>query len=137
MPDLTGGCLCGRVRYTLSGDPVFSGLCHCRNCQRYTGSAFETVVAFPSASVSIEGELKTYNDTGDSGQQVRRRFCPNCGSGVVAEADVLPDVSLVLAGTLDDPSAFAPAMEIYCASAQSWVHAGGERPRFDKMPPPP
>jgi len=137
MPDLTGGCLCGRVRYTLSGDPVFSGLCHCRNCQRYTGSAFEVVVAFPSASVSIDGGLKTYNDTGDSGQQVRRRFCPNCGSGVVAEADVLPDVSLVLAGTLDDPSAFAPAMEIYCASAQSWVHAGGERPRFDKMPPPP
>lgn len=137
MPDLTGGCLCRRVRYTVSGDPAFSGLCHCRNCQRYTGSAFEAVVAFPSASVSIDGGLKTYNDTGNSGQQVRRRFCPNCGSGVVAEADVLPDVLLMLAGTLDDPSAFAPAMEIYCASAQPWVHAGSERPRFDKMPPPP
>jgi hypothetical protein len=135
MANLTGGCLCGRVRYTLSGDPVFSGLCHCRNCQRYTGSAFEAVVAFPSASVSVQGELKTYNDTGDSGQQVRRRFCANCGSGVIAEADVLPDVTIVLAGTLDDPAAYTPAMEIYCSSAQPWVHAGGERPRFPKMPP--
>ena len=59
MSDMTGGCLCGQVRYTLSGEPIFSGLCHCRNCQRYTGSAFETTIAFPSSSVSIEGELKT------------------------------------------------------------------------------
>jgi hypothetical protein len=137
MPDLTGGCLCGRVRYMLSGEPAFSGLCHCRNCQRYTGSAFEPVVAFPSNSVNIRGELKTYIDTGDSGGQVRRRFCPNCGSGVVAEVDILPGMLLVLAGTLDDPAAFTPAMEIYCGSAQHWVHAGGERPRFEKMPPPP
>ena len=135
MANLTGGCLCGRVRYTLSGDAAFSGLCHCRNCQRYTGSAFEAVVAFPSASVSLQGELKTYNDTGDSGQTVHRRFCPNCGSGVIAEADILPGVMIVLAGTLDDPATYTPAMEIYCSSAQPWVHAGGERARFPKMPP--
>ena len=135
MADLTGGCLCGRVRYTLSGEPAFTALCHCRNCQRYTGSSFEAVVAYPSASVSQQGELKTYNDTGDSGQQVRRRFCPNCGSGVIAEADVLPGVTIILAGTLDDASSYKPGMEIYCGSAQPWVHAGDERTRFPKMPP--
>lgn len=93
------------------------------------------MVAFPSASVSLQGELKTYNDTGDSGQPVHRRFCPNCGSGVIAEADILPGVTIVLAGTLDDPTSYVPAMEIYCSSAQPWVHAGGERARFPKMPP--
>ena len=103
MPEITGGCLCGRVRYTVTGEPAFSSLCHCRNCQRYTGSAFETVIAFPTASVNVHGELKTYADTGDSGKPVYRRFCPNCGSGVIAEADVLPGVMLVLAGTLDVP----------------------------------
>ena len=92
-------------------------------------------MVYPSASVNLQGELKTYNDTGDSGQQVRRRFCPNCGSGVIAEADVLPGVTIVLAGTLDDPSAYTPGMEIYCGSAQPWVHAGDERTRFPKMPP--
>ena len=135
MADLTGGCLCGQVRYTVSGEPAFTGVCHCRNCQRYTGSAFEPVVAFPSASVSLTGELKTYKDKGDSGKEVRRRFCPNCGSGVIAEVDILPGLTLVLAGTLDDTAAYTPAMEIYCSSAQPWVHAGAERPRFPKMPP--
>jgi hypothetical protein len=135
MADLQGGCLCGRVRYRVSGEPAFTGVCHCRNCQRYTGSAFEPVLAFPSAAITVQGDLKTYNDTGDSGKEVRRRFCPNCGSGVIAEGDVLPGLTLVLAGTLDDPSAFNPAMEIYCSSAQPWVHGGSDRPRFPKMPP--
>ena len=66
MTDITGGCLCGRVRYTLRGEPALSGFCHCRNCQRYTGSSFETFVAYPSDAVTIQGELKTYRDTGDS-----------------------------------------------------------------------
>ena len=60
MTNLIGGCLCGSVRYVASGDPAFTGICHCRNCQRYTGSAFEPVLGFPSAAVSIQGELKTY-----------------------------------------------------------------------------
>ena len=134
MANITGGCLSGRVRYTVTGEPAFSGLCHCRNCQRYTGSAFEALIAFPAASVSVQGELKTYDDTGDSGQPVHRHFCPNCGSGVVNEVDVLPGVMIVLAGTLDDPAAFKPAMDVYWSSAQPWVHASVERKRFPKMP---
>jgi hypothetical protein len=134
MPEITGRCLCGRVRYTVTGEPAFSGLCHCRNCQRYTGSAFETVIAFPSSSVSVQGELKTFEDTGDSGKRVYRRFCPNCGSGIIAEADMLPGVRLVLAGTLDDLAAFKPTMDVYWSSAQPWVQTGGERKRFPKMP---
>ena len=134
IANITGGCLCGRVRYTVTGEPAFSGLCHCRNCQRYTGSAFEALIAFPAASVSVQGELKTYDDTGDSGQPVHRRFCPNCGSGVVNEVDVLPGVTIVLAGTLDDPAAFKPTMDVYWSSAQPWVHTSSERTRFPKMP---
>ena len=52
MANITGGCLCGRVRYTVTGEPAFSGLCHCRNCQRCTGSAFEALIAFPAAGSS-------------------------------------------------------------------------------------
>ena len=134
MADLTGGCLCGRVRYTLTGVPALNGLCHCRNCQRYTGSTFEAVTVYPSASVTVQGDLKTYNDTGDSGKALYRRFCPNCGSGVMAEAEVMPDLTIVLAGTLDDPAAYTPSVEIYCSSAQPWFHADTERKRFAKMP---
>jgi hypothetical protein len=134
MANMTGGCLCGRVRYTVTGVPAFSGICHCRNCQRYTGSAFETLMAFPAEAVSLQGELKTYADIGDSGQTLHRRFCPNCGSGVVAEPDILPGMMVVLAGTLDDPAMFKPTMDLYWSRAQAWVQAGGERTRFPKMP---
>ena len=134
MADMTGGCLCGRVRFTATGEPAFSGICHCHNCQRYTGSAFEPVIAFPSAAVSVQGELKTYEDTGDSGKPMHRRFCPNCGSGLIAEADIMPGMTMILAGSLDDASAFTPAMEIYCSSAQPWTQTPTERQRFPKMP---
>ena len=62
----TGGCLCGRVRYTVEGQPNFAAVCHCRSCQRYTGSAFEPVMVFPSQAVEVHGDLKTYDDVGDS-----------------------------------------------------------------------
>ncbi len=104
MTETTGGCLCGRVRYTATGEPAFSGICHCRNCQRFTGSAFETTIGFPTSSVSVQGELKTYDEISDAGRAVRRRFCPNCGSGVIAEADAFPGITIFLAGSLDDPN---------------------------------
>ena len=126
--------VCVGVRYTLSGEPALSGLCHCRNCQRYTGSAFEPVMVFPSTNFSVQGELKTYEDKGDSGKAVLRRFCPNCGSGISAEAEAMPRLAIVLVGGFDDPSVFTPTMEIFCNSAQPWVHAGGERKQFPKMP---
>jgi len=134
MSDATGGCLCGRVRYVAADEPAFSAVCHCRNCQRFTGSAFETTIGFPTSSVSVQGDLTTFNQTSASGQPVRRRFCPNCGSGVIAEADAFPGITIFLTGTLDDPATYKPTMEIYCSSAQPWVHAGGERTRFAKMP---
>jgi hypothetical protein len=136
MANTTGSCLCGRVRYTATGEPAFSAVCHCRSCQRFTGSAFETRIGFPTAAVSVRGELKTYNEISDSGRLVRRRFCPNCGSGVIAEAEACPGITIFLAGTLDDPALYRPTMELYCSSAQPWVHAGGERRRFARMPPP-
>ncbi len=129
-----GGCLCGAVRYSCEGECVFSCLCHCRNCQRYTGSSFETVLAYPSSHVAVTGKLTTYRDTGDSGKPVLRNFCPVCGSGIFAVAEALPGLTLVLAGTLDDPAQFKPTMEVYCDSAQPWTLAGGERTRHAKMP---
>ena len=130
----SGGCLCGRVRYTLTGEPLRSGLCHCRDCQRFTGSAFEPVLFFPAAALDLQGELKTFDVAGRSGKTVHRRFCPNCGSGIITEAEARPGMILVAAGTLDDPTGFTPSVEIFCDDAQPWVHSGGERKRFPTVP---
>jgi hypothetical protein len=136
MPQIVGGCLCGKVRYSANVEPAFIGVCHCRDCQKFTGSAFATVVAVPKDSLSIQGRLTTYSKPGDTGQALERRFCPECGSGIVDEAAVMPGVVMINVGTLDDSSWVKPAMQIYCDSAQSWVHLGGEMQRFPKMPMP-
>src|SRR5882724_2171463 len=133
---IEGGCLCGKVRYSADSDPAFVGLCHCKNCQKGTGTAFSLVVALPKPTLNIQGTLKTFTGRGDSGKATYRRFCPECGSALIDEAEIMPDVAMILAGTLDDASWIKPAMEIYCDSAQPWVSLGGERQRFPKMPMP-
>ena len=92
------------------------------------------MVAVPQAALSIEGTPKSYTSTGDSGKQVVSRFCPNCGSTLLSEAELMPGVSIIRGGTLDDRSWLSPAMEIYCDSAQPWVQLGGGMQRFPKMP---
>jgi len=131
-----GGCLCGKVQYTISADPVFSGVCHCKDCQKSSGSAFGAVVAVPSQGFSVTGELKTYVGHGESGKETRRRFCPNCGSSVVLEADAAPGLALVQIGTLDNPSAVKPGMHIYCQSKLDWMVIPEGVGAFPKMPPP-
>ena len=134
MPDIVGGCLCGKVRYSAKGDPAFVGVCHCKDCQKFTGSAFSVVLGVPKPAVSIEGNVATFTKTGDSGKSTYRRFCAACGSSIADEADVMPDIVMLSSGTLDDPSWIKPAMQIYCDSAQPWVHLQGEMQSFPKMP---
>ncbi len=68
MAEFTGSCLCGTVRYTADGEPAFVGICHCRKCQRATGSAFASVVGMPEAAVTITSTAATFRDSGDSGK---------------------------------------------------------------------
>lgn len=132
---IEGGCLCGKVRYTADAEPAFVGICHCKNCQKASGAAFATVVAIPSSTLSVSGSAKRYADKGDSGKTLHRVFCPECGSSLMDEAEAMPGVSMILVGTLDDPSWIKPTTEIFCDSAQPWVSLAGERQRFPKMPP--
>lgn len=134
MPQIEGGCLCGKVRYSGNAEPIFVGVCHCTDCQHFTGSAFATVLAVPVASLKLSGSLKTFTKSGDTGKPIHRRFCPECGSGVIDEADALPGMAMVNVGTLDDRNWVTPQSEIYCDSAQPWVHLGGELKRFAKTP---
>jgi hypothetical protein len=133
---IEGGCLYGKVRYSADAEPAFVGLCHCKDCQKETGTAFNVVVGIPMPALSLQGALKTFTSPGGSGKEVHRRFCPECGTVILSEPDAFSGVAIIRAGTLDDPSGLEPKMEIYCDSAQPWVQLGGERQRFPKMPPP-
>ena len=134
MADIKGSCRCGQVSYTSSADPVFVGICHCRSCQKSTGTSYATVVAVPAASLTVSGTTKRFDDTGDTGQPTHRDFCPNCGSAVTQSADIMAGLTMVTAGTLDNPDALQPAMQIYCDSALPWAKIP-DMQGFPKMPP--
>jgi hypothetical protein len=65
-----------------------------------------------------------------------RQFCPDCGASLYTTVELMPGVAMLTAGTLDDSSNYKPGMQIYCDSAQSWVHLGGDIKAFPKMPGP-
>ena len=135
MPEtITGGCLCGAVRYTSAAQPIVSANCHCRDCQRASGGAYASAVILPRAAVAITGPVKYFEVKGESGNTVRRGFCPECGSRLFGMPDVAPQIMSVMAGSLDDPSGFRPAMNIYTQSAQPWVHLDPALPKFPRAP---
>ncbi len=125
----TGGCLCGRVRYSFGGSPLLTAICHCRNCQRQSGSAFGIVAAVPGDDFVLDGETRTFDDSSDSGRTVARVFCPACGSPILSTIAPMPGIMLIKAGTLDDPSGLQPAIEVYCDRALPFLPAlaGTER----------
>lgn len=134
--EIVGGCLCGQVRYRGTAAPAFTAVCHCKHCQKQSGTSFSIVLGLPHGSLAIErGALKTYRDTGASGQAVDRKFCPECGSAIVTEVAAMPALTFLKAGTLDDTSGLQPQMEIWCDHAQPWLPQTDGRPRMPANPP--
>ena len=132
MREMIGGCLCGQVRYSANADPAIL-VCHCENCQKQTGTAFAILVAIAKSAISTQGLLKTFHDKGDSGQPVERSFCPECGSPIVFEAAVIPGLTFVHAGTLDDTSWLDPKVHVYCDSKEKWTPIPEGSQKFAKM----
>ena len=136
MAKIVGGCLCGAVRYKSESEPVMTGVCHCRHCQRQTGTSFSILVAIPKGSLQFEGRpLAAFNDIGESGQPVVRKFCPSCGSPIMSDVAVTPTLDWIKAGTLDDVSWLKPQMNMWCERAQPWVEIGEGLPQFPRNPP--
>lgn len=134
MAQIKGGCLCGAVRYTSEADPSAATICHCHDCQQFTGAVFATLVAVPKTSVTIEGLVKTFTSTGGSGKPILRHFCPECGSSLAEEPGTRPGMVILNVGTFDNPSAATPGREIFRDDGVPWVQVAGDIPRFAKRP---
>jgi len=129
-----GGCHCGGVRYSCAALPELTFFCHCSDCQRTAGSPFSVEAMVASDSFDVQGELGTYTVVGDSGKQVHRHFCPQCGSGLYLACDADPGYVFLKVGTLDDASWVKPDMHIYTAAKQPWIELGDSLPRYEKAP---
>lgn len=118
-----GGCLCRAIRYLVKGNPLRAYVCHCTFCQRFTGSAFGTIVWFEEENVELMGDgLTTYEHrVEESNRWFRLNFCNRCGTTVMATVERRPGVRLIMVGTLDDPNWVNFDRHIWTRSAQHWV----------------
>jgi hypothetical protein len=128
---LSGGCACGAIRYYATADPIVMLNCHCRDCQQASGSAYAAIMVVPKMAVQLQGEPRYYRGTGSSGKAVDRGFCSQCGSPVTILMELMPDAFGLQAGSLDDPSQYMPAMDIFTASAQGWDHMDSTIKKFE------
>lgn len=136
MQKITGGCLCGAVRYRVDQAAVMTAVCNCRHCQRQTGTSFSILVGVPKGAIHFErAQPAVYRDTGDSGLPVLRHFCKQCGSPIFSDVAATPELDWIKAGTLDDPSWLKPQVALWCDSEQPWLRSSEAIPRLPGNPP--
>jgi hypothetical protein len=131
---LTGGCLCGAVRYEVRGEPLFAGFCYCEDCRRASGAGAVPFMGYPSAAFRLSGETKQTRKRLKSGGEAARNFCPACGSLLFGGDYGTSDQHTIYAGTLDDPSAFHPTHAIMIADRPHWAAVLDGLERHDGMP---
>ena len=119
---MTGGCACGRVRYTATVEPGDAYLCHCRMCQRSTGSVSIAFVNAKLDGLSWEGEPDWY----DSSPIARRPYCRECGASLGFQFKEGSDKLDLTVGSFDDPSPFTPKHHFGAESMhRAWINTEG------------
>ena len=127
-----GGCLCGSLRYCMDRDPLIVHACHCRQCQRLSGSAFVLNAVIEKHMVrTLAGTPALFHF---EGTQQTAAFCPECGTYVWSEySKNFEPCWFVRVGTLDQPDLFPPDVHIYTGTKQPWLTLSSEVPRFNEF----
>lgn len=131
----SGRCQCGAVHYTISAPPLRMAQCHCKDCQRITGTGHASNAFFKEEDVDIEGDASEYEAAADSGNRIRFAFCPTCGSRLWKRSSGRPGIINMAVGGMDDNTWFQPAAVLYQRNAPEWDLTDPEVPHFDAMPP--
>ena len=131
----TGGCLCRKVRYKFDREKIVSaGHCHCKDCQKVTGSGKATIIFIPTESLMINDKYKIYSDVGTDGTNVHRGFCPSCGSPIISYVTEQPNLRFIKAGSLDDSTWVKTESSFWSTSACQWDPIDINLPSFPYNP---
>lgn len=131
---ITGGCLCGRLRYTASAEPHYVGYCFCGDCRKASGSGFVPFMGFPATALTFTGDAVTHTLVQSDGRRSERNFCPHCGGLVYGGVRGVAEQHTIYAGSLDDPARFKPTMAIFNSQRPEWVPLPPGLTVFEKMP---
>ena len=136
MKKAEGGCLCGATRYLVEGEPLLAGACHCRDCQYVSGGGPAHVFVFPATAVVItKGAPQAFAVLSDAGRKVSRFFCGDCGTHLFRRGSARPEITIVTAGSLDEPAVYRPRTHTWTRSAPDWHTIDPRLPRFSCEPP--
>lgn len=130
----SGGCLCGAVRYEISGELAPIQVCHCSQCRKAQGGPFATNIPVPRSAfrlLSGESALAEYR----ASPEKKRVFCRTCGSPIYSARDALPETLRVRAGTLDEPLRTKLEAHYYVDSRARWWPLGDNLPRYGGAKP--
>jgi hypothetical protein len=131
--DLEGGCACGAVRYRLTAPPMIVHACHCRDCQKQTGSAFVLNMWIEKNCVEADHSLpKSVMLAAPSGKPHEVLFCGNCATRLWSKYHAAPgDALFVRVGTLDHPESVEPEVHIFTRSKLPWLQLAPDKPAFE------
>jgi hypothetical protein len=123
MVKLSGGCLCGSIRYTILQQPILAYTCNCRFCQKDTGTAYRSALAILNENVELIGKdfsVYTYKSV-EHGRELYKNFCPDCGTTISLKTERFPERQVIMIGTLDDPSQIELSTHMFAEEALDWV----------------
>lgn len=136
--NLTGSCLCGAIRYTVSAPISELRVCHCTNCQKGSGTGGSVNAPIASSAFKLtQGTLKRHTGKADSGRTLHRYFCGDCGSPIYSQRAVDTSTLVLRVGSLDNPGDMKITANIWTRSAQPWAYIDPATRQSPGQPDPP
>ena len=130
--ELPGGCQCGAIRYTISGQPIMAAICHCTMCRKAHAAPAVAWAMFNESQVTFSKEKPKKFKSSEEGQ---RGFCATCGTQVSFTASYLPNLIDISIGSLDDPESVKPTFHYWYSKHLSWAEFADNLPRHPEFPP--
>ena len=131
---ISGGCLCGAVRYEIEMTPDIVAHCYCVDCRKTSGTGHATLAIVPEPQFSVDGEMTFFDAPADSGNVVSRGFCGTCGCPILSKNTGMPGMLFPRMSSLDDPDSVTPSMAVYTSRAPAWDKLDEDLTSFAEMP---
>ena len=134
MSEFTGSCHCGEISYTFSGEPLRQVNCHCKNCRKTSGGPYLANIFVSEDNLLIKGSPKVYQHLADSGNQMTKKFCGNCGAQMFSIGSGRPGIVIIRGGTIDNLEIIQPTLNIFVSSKIPSTPLDESLSTFEKMP---
>lgn len=134
MPKLSGKCLCGNISFNADTEIVRAANCHCSDCRTATGAVYGTLVMVDEAAIQLTGTPKIYTHKADSGADIEKHFCPDCGSQMFGRNSARAGITSIRAGVLDQTSEIRPSVNVFLDGKIESTPIDPDLTGFPRMP---